>query len=203
MKGCMEKTGEKIHTLLKRAGMSQSELARRIGVTPQTIQSIVSGNTKKSRNIVEIANILKVRPEQLTDDNLPLILSVPIVGVVYAGTSNIVSSMADEAFDEIDAPENATKDTVAVLVKGDSMGGRLEPGDHVFYDDRRSPPTADMIGELCVVEKENGEVLVKRLSKGAEPDLFHLISYNAEPEFNQRLRWAARITWIKPGRKIP
>jgi len=49
----------------ERAGLSQSELARRIGIKPQSIQYIESGSTQKSRYTLEIANVLGVSVEWL------------------------------------------------------------------------------------------------------------------------------------------
>jgi len=49
----------------ERAGLNQSELARRIGIKPQSIQHIESGSTQKSRYTLEIANVLGVSVEWL------------------------------------------------------------------------------------------------------------------------------------------
>lgn len=42
------------------AGLSQSALARAVGIKPQTIQSIEAGKVKRPRHLLEIANALKV-----------------------------------------------------------------------------------------------------------------------------------------------
>ena len=46
-------------------GMSQSELAKRVGVSQTTIQKLISGKSETSKNIFEIANCLGVDPTWL------------------------------------------------------------------------------------------------------------------------------------------
>ena len=52
-------------------GISQSELARRIGVKPQSVQALESGEARATKFIVEIANELGVRPAWLKDGRGP------------------------------------------------------------------------------------------------------------------------------------
>lgn len=56
---------ERLVIARKRMGISQAELARPIGLSPQTIQQLESGKNKSSRRLVDIANTLHVRPEWL------------------------------------------------------------------------------------------------------------------------------------------
>ena len=50
---------------MDKAGMSQNELARRVGVSQAAIQKLISGKSETSRNIFEIANCLGVDPTWL------------------------------------------------------------------------------------------------------------------------------------------
>jgi hypothetical protein len=78
------------------------------------------------------------------------------------------------------------------------MGGRIEDGDLVFYDDRRQPVTPDLLGKVCVIGRSDGRVVIKKLAAGSRPGHFHLISYNAAPEFDVAVEWAAKVTSIRP-----
>lgn len=78
------------------------------------------------------------------------------------------------------------------------MGGRIEDGDTVFYDDRREPVTPDLIGKVCVVCRADGTIAIKKLANGSKPGHYHLISYNASPEFDVLLTWAAKVKSIRP-----
>src|SRR5262245_38823280 len=49
----------------ERAGLTQSALARRIGVKPQSIQALESGAAKSTSHVVAIARVLGVSPDWL------------------------------------------------------------------------------------------------------------------------------------------
>lgn len=55
------------------AGLSQSGLARLVGVKPQSIQAIESGRAKKSRYVGAFADALGVRPEWLDSGAGPMV----------------------------------------------------------------------------------------------------------------------------------
>lgn len=184
---------------LQRSGVSQAELSRRL--TERLGQSIdraaVNKMVKGTRDIsaaemLEISKLLKhPLPRGAVEG-----LYVPIIGYVGAGS-------AVQPFDgqgEIDqgpwiAIANAS--TVGVRVRGESMSGRADDGDLIYYDERRNPPTPDMSGKLCVVGLADGRVLVKRLFLGRD-GAYNLLSTNAEPIMDADIEWAARVTAIVP-----
>ncbi len=47
------------------------------------------------------------------------------------------------------------------------------------------------------MKTDQGEGYVKKLTNGAAPGSFTLVSYNAPPIENVRLLWAAPIIWVK------
>ena len=55
-----ETLGDRLGRVLKERGMSQSELARQVGVRPQAIQYICNKKAKRSAYVTEIAWILDV-----------------------------------------------------------------------------------------------------------------------------------------------
>lgn len=63
--------GNKLDTLLKERGMTVTELARRVGVAPTTIYSIIQRNNKKVDIdvLIKIARILGVNTEYFADSN--------------------------------------------------------------------------------------------------------------------------------------
>jgi len=56
----------------KKAGLTQDQLAERVGATRDQIQKIESGTTKRPRNMTEIAKTLDVSPSWLAfgDDRI-------------------------------------------------------------------------------------------------------------------------------------
>lgn len=61
----MESFGKRIARLRENVGLSQSDLARAVGVKPQSIQAIESGKAKGSKHVVAIAKKLNVSPDYL------------------------------------------------------------------------------------------------------------------------------------------
>lgn len=183
---------------LQRSGVSQAELSRRL--TERLGQSIdraaVNKMVKGKRDIsaaemLEIARILKQPPPRAAEG-----LYVPVVGYVGAGAE--VHSFDEQS--EIDqgpwiATANAS--TVGVRVRGESMAGRADDGDLIYYDERRNPPTPDLAGKLCVVRLVDGRVLVKRLFLGRD-GTYNLLSTNADPIMDADIEWAAKVTAIVP-----
>lgn len=49
----------------ERSEISQAELARRVGTSPQAVQQLESGSNQSSRRLVDMAVVLHVRPEWL------------------------------------------------------------------------------------------------------------------------------------------
>lgn len=179
-------------------GYSQSDLARRIGIKPQAIQAIEAGKVQKTKHIVELARALDVPPEYFSDQYVNHVFRTPIVGIARAGTEQIEYASGQGNLGDTEPPEMATEKTVALEVRGSSMGGRIEDGDLVFYEDRREPVTADLYGKVCVVGCADGRVVIKRIKPGSRPGLFHLLSYAADPEFDVAVDWAAKVTSIRP-----
>lgn len=194
----MSDLGDRIRAARKAKNWSQRELAQRVGVTPQSIQVIESGGVRSPQNLAQIAQVLGVNPYFLLDGTLSGNALVPIIGIARAGTGEIDYSLGQGNLGEVEAPEMSTAQTVALEVRGDSMGGRIEEGDIVFYDDRREPVTPDLYGKVCVVQKRDGNVVIKKLQPGSRPGHFHLISYSAAPEFDIPVVWAAKVNSIRP-----
>jgi phage repressor protein C with HTH and peptisase S24 domain len=123
---------------------------------------------------------------------------VPVVGHVQAGFEAVLTGAGQGPFDWVDPPPRASPKTVAVRVRGDSMAGMFDDKAILYYDDRRDPPTADLIGRLCIIGLTDGRVLVKKLRRGTRRGLWNLHSTNAEVIEDQKVEWAAAVTFIEP-----
>lgn len=63
------KIGQKIRKIRKAHGLSQEELAEKIGISTTHMSHIETGNTKLSLSVfVDIANALEVRTDELLDN---------------------------------------------------------------------------------------------------------------------------------------
>lgn len=121
-------------------GLSQSELARRIGVKPQAIQAIEAGNVKKPRYIVNLAQALGVSAQYLENGNENGVTSftkgMPVLGSARAGAFLDIT-MIDEP---PDGPPTIGVSTdlrfpyaaqYALLIDGESMNRRFINGTYV------------------------------------------------------------------------
>jgi hypothetical protein len=122
---------------------------------------------------------------------------VRVIGYVGGGSQAHYYAVAhDTDLDEVPAPEGATKKTVAVELRGNSLGKTFDRW-LVFYDDVRSPVTPDLHGELCVVGLPDDRVLVKTI-KPRRDGYFDLLSENDDPIQGVSVDWAAKVKGIAP-----
>ena len=123
--------------------------------------------------------------------------SVPIVGYVGAGSEAHYYASGDGGLGQVEAPPGSRPSTVAVEIKGDSLGATFN-GWLAFYDETRNPVTPDLIGQTCVVGLPDGRVLIKLLKATADPARFHLIANTEAPLLDQEVAWAARVLTMRP-----
>lgn len=177
---------------------SQAKLAEAVGAAQTTVSSWERERTEPSRDDVSrIADALGVPLSILEALGESTDSVVPLVGYVGAGAVATLFRDSQGPFDQVLAPRDATQNTVAVEVRGASLGPAFDQA-VIFYDDVRSPVTPDLHGRLCVVGLTDGRVLVKILRAGAD-GRYHLLSNTAEePLLDQDIAWAARVKDIRP-----
>lgn len=182
------------------------------GWNRNTYASNENGNAPYSwRRSREYAAAFGVRPEWLYDAQSPQTgpqsgsLSgsqagpAPIIGRVGADPGGEVLLAGGQAPPEFaPLPPGGTERAVALRVTGHSMRGLADDGALIYFEDQRTPPSPDMLGQVVVVELETGEVLVKRLLRGASPGRYDLESVAGPTRRDAQLRWAAHITAIVP-----
>ncbi|MET3528013.1 XRE family transcriptional regulator [Phenylobacterium koreense] len=131
---------------------------------------------------------------------------VPVIGKVGADPEGAVLFATGQGTgDLVPLPPGGTERAVALQVVGHSMPGLADNGGLIYFEDQRTPPTPDMLGQVVVVETDTDEVLVKRLLRGSRSKLYDLESVNGPTRRDCKLRWAAHITAIIPphqARKI-
>jgi len=125
-----------------------------------------------------------------------------IIGQVGADVSgSVIMTTAHENWDMAPPPPGATSRAVALDVRGDSMHTFAENGALIYFEDQRAPLDPDLIGVPCVVETEDGRVLVKRPKRGSQPGLYDLESDFGPVMRDVRLTWAAEIIAVIPPRQ--
>lgn len=184
-----------------------SDAAERFGWPKNTYKSNENGNAPFSfKKAKEYAEAFRVRAEWLYDaaggmreaeDNF-----VRIIGRVGADADGtIIYVTGQESWDTAPMPPGGTSDCVALEVSGHSMRAIAEDGALIYFENQHNPPTPDMIGYVCIVETEDGRVLVKRLLKGSAKGLYDLESQNGPTISDVRIVWAAEPTAIIPAKQ--
>lgn len=184
---------------LKRArkarGLTLVKLADAAGVTHGYLSLLENGQRPVPRGAMldQIAGALQIPAAELLREDA----TVPVVGYVAAGAEAHLYATGDGNLGQIDAPPGAKPSTVAVEIRGDSLGPLFD-GWVAFYDETRTPVTPDLIGQLCVVGLPDGRILIKRLKATADPARFHLLANTEAPLFDQEVSWAARVLTMRP-----
>lgn len=178
---------DEIERALKKPGKSKSGLARALGREPPAVTGILNRRRKiKVDELPRIREYLELEPV------------VRVVGSVGASSGEVYYGEAnDDPGETAPAPLGASPDTVAVEIKGDSLGPGFN-GWLAFYDDRREPLTLDLVGRLCVVGLADGRILIK-IPRQAPRGLFHLFP-NAGGDVipDAKVTWAARVIHLAP-----
>lgn len=189
----------------KEAGHERpTDAARALGIKVPTYLGYENGDRKPSReSAMKLADSLRVSLDWLVRARGPMRKgggeadTVQVIGLVGAGSATILYSEGDVQDDWVAAPDNATEKTVALEIRGDSLGP-LFNGWLLFYDDVRNPVTDDLIGRICVVGLSDGRVLVKELRRGQLPKRFSLFSNTEPPVYDVVIHWAARVKDMRP-----
>lgn len=121
--------------------------------------------------------------------------TVPLLGYVAAGAT--AHFTAGGELGEVEAPGGSSETTVAVEIRGDSLGTFFDRW-LVFYDDVRRPLTPDLIGKLCVLGLEDGRVLIKKPQRSRSKGLYHLLSQTEDPILDVAVEWAAKVKTLVP-----
>lgn len=173
---------DNLRTALERARIDQSELARRLGVTPSAVNQWVAGTAiPKSARLGQIADMLGVSTERLltqvntsaitripepnirTVPNPPpvpdfqaLPRDIPVMGRALGGPEgSFPLDLQQGQIDWVRRPAGLTgvDNVFALYVAGDSMSPWREPGGIIYVSKTRPP----QIGSHVVVVLKNGD----------------------------------------------
>jgi len=183
-----------LRTFREKKRLSQAALAKKADTSQAQIARLEKGQRDMTVEwAFRLAPLVETTPGVLLFENL----TVPVVGLVEAGSSTRFYESSGE-LGRARMPAHGSQMTVAVEVKGDSLGAALD-GWVIYYDDRRDPPTEDLIGVLCVVGLSDGQSLVKILMRGREHGKFDLFpNAGGSPLIDQSVAWAARVIGLIP-----
>ena len=191
----MNSIGKRIALLREQKGWNQSELAREMGVTPQSVQAWEAGkNVPRQQKMKKLAGVLGATVGELMSDDViegdfqritgqlesnveqgPPIVSpyraIPIVGTAQMGAEGYWYAL-EEADGTVDAYSRDAS-AYALRLKGDSM----EPAIHSGWIAVIEPDRDYFPGEYVMVRTTEGESMLKRLLYSNEAEV-SLLSVN-------------------------
>lgn len=202
----MEKPHERLRKAREAAGYPDAgSAADAMGVVRSTYFAHENGGRGLSRAAERYAGFFGVSLDWLLRGKGPVKpgrtaaekpRTIDLLGYVGAGAETHFFG-EQQRLGEVSAPPDATENTVAVEIRGDSLGSFFDRW-LVFYDDVRRPVTADLIGALCVVGLSDGRILIKKIQRSRTKGRFHLIAQHAEPILDVEIEWAARVKNMMP-----
>lgn len=177
--------------------MEQKDLAARIGVAKQTLNSIKTGIMPGHKHLPAIASVLGITEEWLRDGRNPPQWCAPVTTVLYTRTLapqlalvGHTSAGDGEVFETYEEPLAfpILSDWVVVRVDGDSAYPVVYRGQFVVLDTRRTQCAKtldleamnDLHDNMVMIRTLNGKSLLKRFCHAPEsPEGFTLASVNA------------------------
>jgi len=177
---------ERLKILRKRAGMTQQEIATKLGVDRSTYTKYETGQSEPTFETLQaLSNMFDVNVDFLMGGSGRISnksLSIPVLGDVAAGLPiEAIENIID--YEEITKELAATGEFFALRLRGDSMAPRMCAGDVVIVKRQSDAET----GDVAVVLVNGDSATVKTIKK--ERDGIWLIPNNPAaytPKFYSR-----------------
>ncbi len=177
----MKTLSSRLNHAMKLTGITQSELARRIGIKQQSISQICSGKSVRSRYTMQVAEALGVNPHWLgtgdgviglngekTEIGPDVTGKIPLINWIQAGDWTEISHKFSygDAEEWREMTDKANKACFALRVKGDSMENPTG---------KKSIPE----GAIIVVDPDmvfkSGSLVIARLDESVEATFKQLV----------------------------
>lgn len=187
-----------IREMMRVGRLKQAQLAKRLKVTQPTISRWLKGATPdipQHERIMAEARRLHLFNQRDGAEPEITVATVPVKGYVGAGSEAHFYAVSQGDLDEVPAPEWATAHTVAVEIRGSSLGPLFDRW-LVYYDDVHQPMTEDLVGRTCVVGLDTGQILIKKIAHSRTRGKFDLLSQADEPIRDVTIEWAAEVKHV-------
>lgn len=213
----METTGSRLRRLRKAKGLTQAQLASKVGLGQSAIGNIEAGTRGYGASVATIADALGVSAGYLlltdaTDERFALpdgaiqVAAKPRrVWVVGKGAGGL----AERVWDDGDYPVGATEDfgeitspdpqAFLVRVEGASMWPKYEPGNFALVEPNTPPEVEDVV----LVRLTTGETMIKRLLSQRNGYVFGSFNEQVRLEYPpEAISWMYYVAHEVPRKRI-
>ncbi len=216
----MKSIGQKIAKAREAAGLNQSELARVLKVTPQSVQKWEAGGSPKNKRLEDVAKALNVSVAYLLDDenapddpgyaanlcSVPILLNDASMGSgadiqsedVMAGTITLTNQFVENY-----VHPSRLSDLRFIHAYGDSMAPTLNSGDVLLIDTGVTEVRIDGIYVL----RAHGRLFVKRVRQRMDGN-FEISSDNPTHKTvdvlngDHEVSVVGRVVWYWNGHRV-
>ncbi len=194
--------GRRLRALRMTLGMSQVELARRIGRHQTAIGPYERDEYEPARDVVEkLALVLETSPEYLYFGRSPQQMALPVLG--RFGPAGILEPDPGGNMELVSLRDGQLR---GYRVLDDSMAPVFRPGQIVLVPAVVLDGIDHLLGRDSLVDLADGRSLLRRLMPGVEPTRFDLVAYNAPllPSVAVRsARSIAGVLWPEAWHDLP
>lgn len=178
--------GRRLRALRQTLGISQVELARRIGRHQTVIGPYERDEYEPSREVIErLAVALETSPEYLYFGRSPQQTALAVAGRV--GGAGLIESEGGGLVSLRDSQ------LVGYRLADDSMAPVFRAGQLLLIVAAPEDEPARLLGRDVLAELADGRMLLRRLMPGAEPGRFDLAGYNAPALLSVAVRTARLV----------
>ena len=172
---------KQIRRLREKLGLSQSDIARKLDVTPSTISNWESGKARpRLDKMSQLADLLNVTVSELMGEpgmDLPRPAESVQLPVAVAGHAGEFTE-EPEPGEVVDVPVSvmeriADPDAYIIRIRGNCMSRRFPDGSNAIASPRAEPRNGD-----AVVAEYNGELIVREFFRGASTLVLSPDSYD-------------------------
>lgn len=167
----MDTLAQTLRRWRRSAGLSQPQLAARLGVSQQAVQQLEAGSIRNPRYLLRLAEVMGADPKALAEGRyqpaspesteeaggaaLLTARDLPVFASAQAGPDGMVVTFDPIEWIQRPAPLATVRDAFAMYVVNDSMEPRYRQGDLLLIHPQR--PVRPGRDVLVIVAAEDGE----------------------------------------------
>lgn len=167
--GVVMKVGERVSYLRENKGLTQAELAKRVGINKSVMNRIESGERPiRDNEAVSLAKELEVTTdvllgaENIRKLDMDDLVSIPVVGSIKCGPGGIIYEDVEGFSSYPKSDIDSSHEYIVLNAKGDSMiGDGINDGDLALI--QKEPEFVQ--GKIYAVLLDSEEVTLKRVTK--------------------------------------